>query len=368
MKIPSSYNFAVKLFIFVSVVAILIAGRQLFIPFMIALFFTFLLLPVSQYLEKKNIRKGIAIVISILLALIVFGSLVYFFVSQLASFKNDLPELKEQLVKKGHNLMSWIESNTRIPHQKQLEWFKMNLNNSSTSGGEIVFGIFTFTGTFLAMFALIPVYIFFMTYYREKYKTFLLLVAGDQQSNAIEIIQKISTVSKKYLKGLLIDILILSVLSSAGYLLLGIKHAILFGVIAAMLNIVPYIGAFMGGALPVMMALITKDSIWFAAGAIGVAAAVQFIDNNFLTPYIVGSSVSINPFSAIIALIAGALIWGLPGMILSIPIAGMLKITFDHIDSLKPYGFLIGEDLDLKKRQRIIFRKRFRKENIDEKN
>jgi predicted PurR-regulated permease PerM len=140
-------------------------------------------------------------------------------------------------------------------------------------------------------------------------------------------------------------------LGSIGYLLLGIKHAILFGVLAALLNIIPYIGVLIGSLLPVMMAFITKDDIGYVFGAAGIAIVVQFIDNNFIAPYVIGSSVSINPLSAIIALLIGALVWGIAGMILSIPVTGMLKVAFDNIEGLKPYGYLLGEEVNYQQKR-----------------
>lgn len=340
------FNFAVKLFILLAVIALLIAGSSLFIPLLLALFFTFLLFPISRFLEKYKFPRAIAIIISILIAMIFFGGLIYFFIGQLNSFRDDIPELREQVAQKGSRLLTWVESKTNISQEKQITWLKDKASDSADSGPQILIGIFSTTGTFIAMFALIPLYIFFLTYFREKYKKFVVLVAGDNHKQALGIIQKISLVSKKYLKGVFLDVLILSVLGSIGYLLLGIKHAILFGVLAAMLNIIPYIGVLLGSFLPVLMALITKDDIGYAFGALGVAVVVQFIDNNFISPYVIGSSVSINPLTAIIVLIMGALIWGIAGMVLSIPLAGMVKVLCDNVDRLKPYGYLIGEEVN----------------------
>jgi predicted PurR-regulated permease PerM len=160
-----------------------------------------------------------------------------------------------------------------------------------------------------------------------------------------------------------LDVLILAILNSTGFLLLGIKHAILFGVLAAMLNIIPYIGVMIGSILPILMALLTKDEIGYALGALGVCVFVQFLDNNFITPYVVGSSVSINPLTATIVLVASAIIWGISGMILCLPLAGMFKVIFDNIESLKPYGFLIGEEVNYRERGHFTDRwtRRFRK-------
>ncbi len=340
------YNIAVKLFIFLAVLAILIIGRDLLIPLMIAVFFTFLLYPISRKLESFKIPRALSIIISILLSIIIFGSLIYFFIDQLNSFSDDLPKLKNQIAVKGSRILEWIEMRTNISQENQIFWLKEKAVDSAKSSPEMLMGIFTSTGAFIASLALIPFYIFFLTYFREKYKRFIILVAEENNKQTIEIIKKISLVSRRYLKGIFLDVLILSVLGSIGYLILGIEHAILFAVIAAMLNIIPYIGVLIGSLLPVIMALITKDDIGYAFGAIGVAVAVQMIDNNFISPYVVGSSVSINPLTAIIALIIGALVWGTAGMILSIPLTGMLKVVFDNIDSLKPYGYLIGEEVN----------------------
>ena len=340
------YNVAVKLIIFLSVLTILIIGKDLLIPLMIAVFFTFLLYPVSIKLEKYKIPRAVSIIISILIAFIIFGALIYFFIDQLNSFSEDVPQLKNQLATKGRRILEWIELRTNISPEKQIFWLKEKMVDSAKSSPEMLMGIFSSTGSFIASLALIPFYIFFLTYFREKYKQFIILVTEENNKKTIDIIKKISQVSRRYLKGIFLDVLILSVLGSVGYLLLGIKHAILFGVLAGMLNIVPYIGVLIGSLLPVIMAIITKVDISYAFGAIGVAVFVQLIDNNFISPYVVGSSVSINPLTAIIALIIGALVWGTAGMILSIPLTGMLKVAFDNIESLKPYGYLIGEEVN----------------------
>ena len=340
------YNIAVKLFIFLAVLTILIMGKDLLLPLMIAIFFTFLLYPISRKFESFKIPRSLSIIVSILFSIIIFGGLIYFFINQLNSFSEDLPQLKNQIAIKGSRVLEWIELQTNISQENQILWLKEKAVDSAKSSPEMLMGIFTSTGSFIASLALIPFYIFFLTYFREKYKRFIILVAEENNEKAIEIIKKISLVSRRYLKGIFLDVLILSVLGSIGYLILGIEHAILFAVLAAMLNIIPYIGVLIGSLLPVLMALITKDDIGYAFGAIGVAVFVQMIDNNFISPYVVGSSVSINPLTAIIALIIGALVWGTAGMILSIPLTGMLKVVFDNIDSLKPYGYLIGEEVN----------------------
>ncbi len=177
------------------------------------------------------------------------------------------------------------------------------------------------------------------------------------------VVKKVSMVSQKYLMGIFLDVVILSVLNSTGFLILGLPHAILFGVLASMLNIIPYVGVMIGSILPILMALLTKDQMSYALGVAAVCFFVQFLDNNFITPLVVGSSVSINPLTATLVLIASAYIWGIPGMVLCLPLTGMAKVVCDHVDSLKPYGYLLGEEVNFSEQEHVQDKvmKRFRK-------
>ena len=157
---------------------------------------------------------------------------------------------------------------------------------------------------------------------------------------------KIEKVVRSYILGLFTVILIIAVLNTVGLMLLGIQHAMFFGALAAVLTIIPYIGIFIGSLLPIVFALVTKDSLWYPLGVALIFWAVQFLEGNFITPNIIGGRVSINPFAAILALFFGGMIWGAIGMILSIPVLAILKVIFDTIEPLRPYGFLLGNPPD----------------------
>ena len=155
--------------------------------------------------------------------------------------------------------------------------------------------------------------------------------------------------TRQYLTGVVTVMAILSVLNSIGLLILGIPHAIFFGVLASVLNIIPYIGVWIGSGLPMIMALITKNSLIYPVGVIVVFVVTQFLDNNFLTPRITGSQVKLNALATIGIIIIGNMVWGVSGMILFIPLLGIAKILFDNVDMLKPFAILIGEDDEPKK-------------------
>lgn len=344
---PYYMRVAAKLLLIGLVIAFLVAGKVLLIPLTIATFFTFLLLPISRKLESWRVPRAVAIIISIACALAFFGALFYFLYSQFLSFADDWPELRSNIVDKLAQLQQLIFKKLDISLQDQERWLDQKMEQASGSGEEILMTMFSATGAFLANLALIPIYIFFMTYYRGKIMEFITMISSNPDKGMVrEVTDKVTVVSQKYLKGLFWDIMILTVLNSTGFLVLGLKHAILFGLLASILNIIPYIGVLIGSLLPILMALLTKDEIGYALGVLGVCVVVQFLDNNIITPYVVGSSVSINPLTATIVLVTGALVWGVFGMILCLPLTGMAKVICDNVEALKPYGYLIGEEVN----------------------
>jgi predicted PurR-regulated permease PerM len=336
---------------------ILYTGRPFLIPFSIGILLTFLLIPVSRWLEHHRIPKPAAIIISLLFMMILIGGLLFFLSSQFLSFSEEMPMFKSKLSEKFGVLQQFISDRFHVSEKRQVAWIEAQLFALLQSGGDIFGDIFSATGSFLAAATLIPIYIFFFSFYRHKFKDFVKYFFPHEQHDwIISIMHRTSLVSQKYLTGLIIDIAILAVLNSVGFLLLGINHAILLGVIAGLLNIIPYIGVLIGSILPILIALITKDSEWYAVGALGVCVFVQFLDNNFITPNVVGSAVSINPLATMIALLVGGMLWGLAGMMLFIPYLGMLKVIFDHVDSLKPFGYLIGEEAKMKSDRKKVLK------------
>jgi predicted PurR-regulated permease PerM len=313
-------------------------------------------MPVSRWLQRKGIPSIPAIIMSIILMIIVFGGLIFFLSSQIMSFSEEMPLLLDKITEKFGVLQQFISDRFHISEKRQVEWLREQLINTLQSSGQLFTNIFSATGTFLAAATLIPIYIFFFTYYRHKFIEFMKSITPSEKHDwMIDIMHRTSMVSQKYLVGLMIDISILAVLNSIGFFILGINHAILLGVIAGILNIIPYIGVLIGSIFPITIALLTHDSIWVAVGALGVCVFVQFLDNNFITPKVVGSAVSINPLATMIALLIGGYLWGVAGMMLFIPYLGMLKVIFDNVEPLRPFGFLIGEEQKLKTKKKSYF-------------
>jgi predicted PurR-regulated permease PerM len=142
---------------------------------------------------------------------------------------------------------------------------------------------------------------------------------------------------------------IVTVLNAIGFFIIGIQYAIFLAVLAAVLNLIPYIGMLIASVICIAVTLTTSDSasaiIWTGA----ILVIVQFIDNNFIMPYVVGSKVRINALVSIVGVLIGGLLAGISGMFLSIPVMAIMKAVFDRVDNLKPWGLLLGDERPAKK-------------------
>jgi len=333
----------VRLLLLVLAIAILIAAKELLVPLTISVFLTFILKPVSERLERLHFPRWLAILTSIVIAFAALSALVWFLYMQLQSFSDDAGQLKTALSAKLDSIQQFIREHFNVSKSAQSKWLDKKISSSIEEGDQFLLTLFTITGTFLTNLALIPLYVFFLSLYRSKIKTFISEISNGDQEHTLAIMHSISRVAQKYLKGLMIDVSIVAVMCSLSFLLFGVKHAILFGIVVAAFNIIiPYMGVTIASILPLCMILITNSELSYAFGVVGTCILIQFIDNHFINPYIVGSSVSINPLAAFIALVSSAMIWGIFGMLLCIPLTGMIKVVCDNVDSLKPYGYILG--------------------------
>jgi predicted PurR-regulated permease PerM len=316
-------------------------AQAILIPILAAMLLAFLVLPMVGKLQRWRLPNWLAALLGVLAVLAVGIALFGFLSWQILSFSGDMPMMQSALEEKGSHISIYIEEQFNVSRQTQSEWLRKKRDTFIDEGANSAMNIFTATGAAVAGLALIP---FFMLLYRETFKKSIEFLVPETHEKVMEVIRKIAQVSQHYLQGMLLVILILSVLNSIGFLFLGLKYAVLLAFIAGVLNIIPYVGVMIGSLIPVGIALVTKESPMYAVGAFGVCMFVQFLENNFITPKIVGSSVNLNPLSSLLALLTGALIWGLPGMVFAIPMAGIFKVICDNVEQLRLFGFLLGEE------------------------
>ncbi len=344
-------HYVFVLFAVVLTVVTLYFGRDLLILTILSALFAFLMLPLCRRLEKWGAPRWLGSLVSTVVLILVVLGLFFLMGWQFSRFGKDLPELQEQMSEKGQRLLAWIEDRVHISQREQVQWFNDQVSGLAEYGGTAALAVFSTTGATLALIVPIPIIVFLSLLLKDKFRIFFKEVSERSNGLLLEVMSRISKLSYKYLRGVLLVVVILGVLNSIGFLLLGLKYAILLGFLLGFLNIIPYVGVLLGSMFPVAIAILTKDSAMYAVGALGVCLITQFLENNIITPKIVGSSVSINPLASIISLIGFGMMWGVIGMVLAIPIMGMLKIVCDALPGLKPYGYLLGEEKDYPEEQ-----------------
>jgi predicted PurR-regulated permease PerM len=159
-----------------------------------------------------------------------------------------------------------------------------------------------------------------------------------------DAMEETQVIVKSYLIGLLIQITYITILLGGVLMLFGNKHALLIGVIFAILNLIPYVGALIGNVIGVLLTITASVELGPVWTVLIVIAAVQFLDNNILMPKIVGSKVRINALASIVGVIIGGAIAGVSGMFLSLPVIAVLKIVFDRSEQFKQWGVLFGDE------------------------
>lgn len=313
--------------------------RDVFIPLAFAALIATLLNPLANRFERR-LPKVISIMLSMLIAILVLFGVMYFLSSQIAHFFDNIDAMRQKLSELLHTLQQWLEKQFGITNKKQVEMLNEAANNSKAVIGQTLNGVLGI----LSVVFLIPVYTFLMMLYKTLILNFIYEVFSEENTLKVgEILSETKAAIQSYIIGLLIETSIVAVLNSAALLILGVQNAILIGVIGAILNLLPYIGGIIAIALPVLMATLTTDGYTTQLLIIAAYALIQFVDNNILVPRIVSSKVQINALISIVIVLLGAALWGVPGMFLSIPFIAVLKIIFDRIDGLKPWGKLLGD-------------------------
>jgi len=314
-------------------------AKDFLYPVAFGILLSYLLYPIVNYIEKRGLPRIIAILSGIAILVFVFSFLAVFILKRLNLFMYDLPGFRDRTVTHVENLQFYIESTFNIPAERLKDFILRQIFDISIRSGEIFSAT---TGTLFAIF-IQPVYIFLFLYYRTKFAYFILKIVGAKHRMiAVNILREVAVVVTRYMLGVATVVFTLCVINSTGYWIIGIEYPLLLGVIASLFSFIPYFGTLLGGSLTFLFVLLTQNSPILALHIGIFAIAVNFIDNNFLTPNIVGYNIRINPFIIILALILGAMIWGVPGMLVVIPFLAIMNVVMKRIPSLRSYVYLLG--------------------------
>jgi predicted PurR-regulated permease PerM len=321
-------------------------AQSIIVPLIFATIIAIVLLPVVNFFVRLKINRVVAIVITLFLTFLIIAGFGAFLYSQVSRFSESWPTLVDKFTEMLNQFITWASGYFDIDAQKIHDWIiKTKGELINTSGASIGKTLIT-VGSGLVVFFLMPVYIFMILFYHPLLLDFIRKVFGtSNQSQVNEIVTKTKNVVQRYLIGLVIEFVIVSALNTTALLILGIDYALLLGILGGLLNVIPYIGGVVAVALPMMIAVATKSTAWYAVYVLACYYFIQLIDNNYIVPYIVASKVKINALFAIIVVLAANALWGIPGMFLSLPLLAIIKLIFDHIEPLKPWGFLLGDTM-----------------------
>lgn len=349
------YKITVVLVFSTLFIFILIVGKGVLVPLTVAFFTAFLLIPLNNLLERIRFPRPLAAITSVLVFIIGLSGALALLASQVKRFTDDMDQISEKIGELKSRLPDSILSYVQGYSSENI------IGMAQSHMGAIFTSVSGFFGSFTVII-LIPIYIALVLIYRDHIKEFLFRLFRQKSENDSkeikinprggikELVPKIRKVIQKYLTGVFYVMCILFVLNSIALVSLGIEHAFLFAAIAAFLNIIPFIGPFIGSLLPMTFALLTKDSLFYPIAILCCFVVIQALEGNFLTPKIVGTNVSLNPLITLITLIVGASVWGLVGMILFIPLVAILREIFQSVDKLEPYAYLLGNPDDGPKR------------------
>ncbi|WP_048920694.1 AI-2E family transporter [Rufibacter radiotolerans] len=315
---------------------------DILIPVAFSLLLAILLNPLNNRFQRMGIPKVVAILLTLLIAITALGIILYFLSTQIIQFGEMVPALKLKFSQILSDIQRYAETTFGISIQKQTQFLKDTASSGKALVGQTVSSVL---GIFSLLF-LIPVYIFLFLLYKPLILNFLFEVFSNKNTRYVaEILHETKSAVQSYIVGLLIEASIVAVMNSVALTLLGVPYAILLGVIGAILNMIPYIGGLVAILLPVLIATVSQEGYTTQLAIIGAYAVIQFIDNNVLVPRIVSSKVQLNALVSILAVLLGGALWGVSGMFLSIPFMAVVKIVFDRIEELKPWGKLLGEQI-----------------------
>lgn len=332
------------LFFIILLIVVLHFGRAFLIPIFFAALLAMLMAPVCRKFDGWGFHRALSSLGCILILVAVIAGVAFVISTQISTFAENMSQIQAKGTELLEKAQAYIEEQVGMSPKEQEEMVKEQAEKSSQKPGpgmpaKILGGITSaLTGLVLSL-----VITFLMLYNKEQFETFFLKLYDDEDTSKVKsVVGQISEVSQKYLTGRAMSVLIIATLYSIGLLIVGIKNAVLLAGIAALLTVIPYVGTVLGGLFPVFMALLTEDTqtaLWAAV----VMIVIQTIDNYFIEPNVVGGEVNLNALWSILSILAGGMIWGVAGMILFLPLFGIIKIIFDHVEPLKPLGYVLGE-------------------------
>lgn len=347
LKFPFYAKLAFTLVSLSLIVVIFYYSQSIVIPLLMSLLFAILLRPIVKFFNGKlRLPHVIAVMLSVILFVLFFVGIMYFISLQVGDMANDWSKIKNNVAIHANNIQEFVREKFNLSKREQEKLIDDATKGSMETGKQLVSTTLLSFSDVLVNLMLIPIYTFLILLYRNHFIKFLCkLFSPEYHQKLRSVLAQIKISVQSYIVGLLIEMVAVSVLTTIGFMIIGLKYAILLGILTGLLNLIPYIGILIAGVLSVVASLTGNADLSIVVGIVVVNVIVQLIDNNLLVPMIVSSKVEINALVSIVGIIIGGALGGFSGMFLAIPLIAILKVIFDKIESLEPWGYLMGDDL-----------------------
>jgi predicted PurR-regulated permease PerM len=347
-KLPFTARLTFTLFSIILIIYIAHVGSGIIVPLMFAMLIAIMLLPVVHQLEKWRIPRGLAAIIAVLLFIIGILLLMLLLAKQMEAFISDFPQLEQKLMLVIDSTQDWINTKFHINSSTQMSYVEKAMMGTLGTATSFISQTFLSLSSLLVFVVFVFLYAFFILFYRRLLVSFLIKIFQEQhREKLLTVIASTRTIIKSYVGGLMIEMVIVAILNTTLFFILGIKYAILLGVMAAIFNIIPYVGILTAAILIILVTLATGTPIQALQAGIALFL-IHVLDSNVLFPSIVGSKVKINALVTIIGVVLGNMLWGIPGMFLAIPTIAIIKIICQNIEEMTPWAILLGDEAKVK--------------------
>jgi AI-2 transport protein TqsA len=344
MKFPFYARLAFTLFAIALIIAFMYLGRSVLVPLFLAFLVAILLHPVVRYLERKGFRRSLAAILTLLTFMILLGGLFYFFSHQVVRLTRDLPSLQAKVVAKWNDIQGWISDKYHVSNIQQKDYVNKSANGILNTAMNSVATTFVGIAETVVLTIFFFIFTFFILQYRRLLMRFVVELFDRNHNEKVQaVISRIRSLINSYVLGLLIEMSVVAILIFTSMMILGVKYALLISIMAAVLNIIPYLGIYFCMALAMIITAATNSTGHVVAVGI-VFIVTHFLDANVILPHVVGGKMKMNPFITILVVLIGHLIWGIPGMFLFIPLTAMIRLISEEVPGMKPWAILIGEE------------------------
>lgn len=326
--------------------AIMYWGRTFLVPIVLGSLLAMLLVPLTSRLEKWRFPRIIAALVSVLLTVSVIIAVFSVLINQLVLLGQDFGSMDDKFPAILEKIYVYISDTFELSKEQQENYVKSQLSLASGQITNLATLVLRSLGIYLVNFMIVITYTVLLLLYRDRLKSFVIQLVRNQSKESVmgasHIVEKTTKVASSYIAGIFIVVLILSIVNTIVLSIIGVKHALFFGLTAGLLNLIPYVGSVLGSVIPVFYALMTSDTTTAAFMTGLYFIIIQHVESYILTPNIAGAKVDLSPLATISALLLGGFIWGIAGMVVFVPILGIVKVVFDNVQELRPYGFVIS--------------------------